>query len=161
MSLDLDTGNNVSTTSRRRVKRSASLLLIDTIRTAHDWLGFDVVDDEASFRFVLARLVEPTSKSDSIRVLDELGADTKHRSTSTRYLQRINTEAYQESIAARCFDYSVATAGISLILYDVTTLSFEAEKKRRTGSAESGTRNNAESIRRSSSVSSSIGPGSR
>lgn len=161
MSLDLDTGNNVSTTSRRRVKRSASLLLIDTIRTAHDWLGFDVVDDEASFRFVLARLVEPTSKSDGIRVLDELGADTKHRSTSTRYLQRINTEAYQESIAARCFDYSVATAGISLILYDVTTLSFEAEKKRRTGSAESGTRNNAESIRRSSSVSSSIGPGSR
>ena len=71
----------------------------------------------------------PTSKSDSIRVLDELGADTKHRSTFTRCLQRINTDAYQETIAAKCFDHSVATTGISLILYDVTTLYFEAEKE--------------------------------
>ena len=111
------------------MKRSASRLLIDTIRTAYDRLGFDVVDDEAFFQLVLARLVDPTSKSDSIRVLDELGADTKHRSTFTRCLQRINTDAYQETIAAKCFDHSVATTGISLILYDVTTLYFEAEKE--------------------------------
>lgn len=45
LALDLDTGSNVSTTSRRRVKGSASLLLIDTIRTVFDRLGFDVVDD--------------------------------------------------------------------------------------------------------------------
>ena len=122
LALDLDTGGNVSTTSRRRVKASASRLLIDTIRTAYDRLGFDVVDDEAFFQLVLARIVEPTSKSDSIRVLDELGADTKHRSTFTRFLQRVNADSYRETIASKCFDYSVATTGISLILYDVTTL---------------------------------------
>ena len=129
LSLDLDTGNKVSAGSRRRVKGSASRLLIDTIRTAYDRLGFHVVDDEAFFQLVLARIVEPTSKSDSIRVLDELGADTKHRSTFTRCLQRVNADAYRETIAQKCFDYSVATTGISLILYDVTTLYFEAEKE--------------------------------
>ncbi|GAA1563344.1 IS1634 family transposase [Brevibacterium picturae] len=129
LSLDLDTGNKVSTASRRRAKGSASRLLIDTIRTAYDRLGFHVVDDEAFFQLVLARIVEPTSKSDSIRALDELGADTKHRSTFTRCLQRVNADSYRETIAAKCFDYSVATTGISLILYDVTTLYFEAEKE--------------------------------
>ena len=43
LSLDLDTGNKVSTASRRRVKGSASRLLIDTTRTAYDRLGFHFV----------------------------------------------------------------------------------------------------------------------
>nr|WP_101598902.1 hypothetical protein [Brevibacterium aurantiacum] len=129
LSLDLDTGSKVSTASRRRVKGSASRLLIDTIRTAYGRLRFHVVDDEAFFQLVLARIVEPTSTSDSIRALDELGADTKHRSTFTRCQQRVNADAYRETIAEKCFDYSVATTGISLILYDVTTLYFEAEKE--------------------------------
>lgn len=168
LSLDLDSGNNVSTTSRRRVRRSASRLLIDTIRTAYNRLGFYTVDDEAFFQLVLARLVEPTSKADSIRVLDELGVETKHRSTFTRCLQRINTDAYRETIAAKCFDYSVATTGISLILYDVTTLLCRRRHKRstskprkKTGSARSATRKNAASIRKSLSDCWSIGPGFR
>lgn len=86
------------------MKGSASRLLINTIRTAYDRLGFAVIDDEAFFQLLLARLVEPTSKSDSIRVLDELGADAKHRSTFTRCLQRINADAYQGIIAGKCFD---------------------------------------------------------
>ena len=129
LALDLDTGSNVSTTSRRRVKGSASRLLIDTIRTAYDRLGFDVIDDNAFFQLVLARLVEPTSKSDSIRVLDELGAETKHRNTFSACLKRVIDDDYRSLIAGKCFDYSVATTGISLILYDVTTLYFEAEKE--------------------------------
>ena len=129
LALDLDTGSNVSTTSRRRVKGSASRLLIDTIRTAYDRLGFDVIDDNAFFQLVLARLVEPTSKSDSIRVLDELGAETKHRNTFSACLKRVIDDDYRSMIAGKCFDYSVATTGISLILYDVTTLYFEAEKE--------------------------------
>lgn len=64
LALDLDTGSNFSTTSRRRVKGSTSRLLIDTIRTAYDRLGFAVIDDDAFFQLVLARLVEPTSRSD-------------------------------------------------------------------------------------------------
>lgn len=120
--LDLDTGGNVSMTSRPRVKGSASRLLIDTIRTTYVRLGFDVIDDEAFFQPVLARLVEPTSKTDSIRVLDELGADAKHRSTFTRCIQRVNANSYRAIIAGKYFGYSVATTGISPILHDTTTL---------------------------------------
>lgn len=97
-------------------------MLIDTIHTAYDRLGFDVVDDDAFFRLVLARLVEPTSKSDSIRVLNELGAETKRRNTFSAYLKRVIDDDYRSMIAGKCFDYSVATTGTSLILYDVATL---------------------------------------
>ncbi|MCF2585812.1 hypothetical protein HU144_00730 [Brevibacterium sp. UCMA 11752] len=101
LALDLDTGRDVSSTSRRRVKEPESRLLIDTIHTAYNWLGFDVIDDKVFFQLVLARLVEPTSKSDSIRVLDELGADAKHRSTFTRRLHQANADSYRETIAAK------------------------------------------------------------
>lgn len=42
---------------------------------AYDRLGFDTVGDEAFAQLVLARVVEPTSKADSLRVLDELGVE--------------------------------------------------------------------------------------
>ena len=47
------------------IEGKRSRLLIDVVRGAWDRLGFDVVDDEAFFQLVLARLVEPTSKLDS------------------------------------------------------------------------------------------------
>ena len=50
-----------------------SQVIVDTIRAAYERLGFIAVDDEAFFQLVLARLIEPTSKSDSVRVLSELG----------------------------------------------------------------------------------------
>ncbi|MFN8031290.1 MAG: hypothetical protein U0Q10_13250 [Dermatophilaceae bacterium] len=37
---------------------------------AYARLGFDAVGDEAFKQLVLARVVEPTSKADSLRVLD-------------------------------------------------------------------------------------------
>lgn len=100
LALDLDTGRDVSTTSSRRVKGSASRLLIETIHAAYHRLGFDVIDDKAFFQRVLAKLVKPTSKTDSIRVLDELGADTQHRSTVTRCLQRANADSHRETIGS-------------------------------------------------------------
>ena len=41
----------------------------------YDWVGFDVVDDAVFRDLVIARIVEPTSKVDSLRVLADLGAD--------------------------------------------------------------------------------------
>ena len=111
------------------VKSSRSQVIVDTIRTAYERLGFDTVDDEAFFQLVLARLIEPTSKSDSVRVLGELGVDVVHRNTFLTCLKRARDNNYRDQIAAKCFDYSVATTGISLLLYDVTTLYFEAEKE--------------------------------
>jgi hypothetical protein len=39
----------------------------------YDALGFGAVGDEAFRALVLARIIEPTSKLDTVRVLDELG----------------------------------------------------------------------------------------
>ena len=111
------------------VKSSRSGLLIDTIRTVYERLGFDIIDDEAFFQLVAARLVEPTSKSDSVRVLDELGVDVVDRNTFLNSLVRAKERDYRAQIAEKCFAHSVATTGISLLLYDVTTLYFEAEKE--------------------------------
>ncbi|NLH69069.1 MAG: IS1634 family transposase, partial [Brooklawnia sp.] len=50
-------------------------------------LGFDRVNDEAFFQLVAARLVEPTSKHDSLRVIAELGLEPVHLSTLKRSLK--------------------------------------------------------------------------
>ena len=126
--LDFDTADKPRVASAV-VKSSRSGLLIDTIRTVYERLGFDVIDDEAFFQLVAARLVEPTSKSDSVRVLDELGVEVVHRNTFLNSLVRAKDRDYRAQIAEKCFAHSVATTGISLLLYDVTTLYFEAEKE--------------------------------
>jgi hypothetical protein len=40
-------------------------------------LGFDRVADEVFGQVVLARIIEPTSKADSLRVLDETGQPSR------------------------------------------------------------------------------------
>lgn len=52
-----------------------------------------------------------------------------HRNTFLNSLVRAKERDYRAQIAEKCFDRSVATTGISLLLYDVTTLYFEAEKE--------------------------------
>lgn len=111
------------------VKAQASMLLTDAIRAAYDRLGLDVIDDEAFYQLVLARLVEPTSKADSVRVLTELGVPAAHRNTFVRALQRCARHDYRDLIAKACFAHCAATSGLSLVLYDVTTLYFEAENE--------------------------------
>lgn len=52
------------------VRGQVSRVLVEVIETAWQRLGFDAVGDQAFFQLVLARLVEPTSKADSVRVLN-------------------------------------------------------------------------------------------
>lgn len=69
-----------------------------------DRLGFaTVVADEAFFQLVLARLVEPTSKADSVRVLDELGVASVDRSTMLNSLKRAQERDYRALIGEKCF----------------------------------------------------------
>src|SRR5699024_9434985 len=120
----------VSVTADKKVTGSASRLLVDAIGACYDRLGFSAqVADEAFFQMVLARLVEPTSKRDSLRVLGELGVEAVHRNTFFNALKRAQDRDYRGRIAQACFEHSVATTGMSLLLYDVTTLYFEAEKE--------------------------------
>ncbi len=104
------------------VQGKVSRLLIEVIRGSWDRLGFAVIADEAFFQLVLARLVEPTSKLDSIRVLEELGLTAAHRNTFTKTLKRCAAREYREQIAQACFTHVWARHGgdVSLLLYDVT-----------------------------------------
>lgn len=113
------------------VEGQASQLLVEVIQAAWDRLGFGVVDDGAFFQLVLARLVEPTSKLDSIRVIDELGAATLHHNSYYNALKRCAERDYRALVQEACFQHVwTSHAGdVSLLLYDVTTLYFEAENE--------------------------------
>ncbi|MCP6390749.1 IS1634 family transposase, partial [Klebsiella pneumoniae] len=72
---------------------------------------------------------EPTSKADSLRVLDELGIGHASLRTMFRTLKRAGEGGYRDQIAAACFAHATTHGDVSLCLYDVTTLYFEAEKE--------------------------------
>lgn len=111
------------------VQAKASRLLVALIESAWQTLGFGVINDEAFFQLVLARIVEPTSMLDAGRVLSELGLTPAHRNTFSATLRRAGQRGYRDQIAAACFRDATAWGDVSLCLYDVTTLYFEAEKE--------------------------------
>lgn len=108
-------------------KRSA--LLWQVLTEAYARLGFDAIDDEAFAQLVLARIIEPTSKADSVRVLKEIGVAAASLRTMFRTLQRATQRDYRAQIATACFNHAMTHGDVSLVLYDVTTLYFEAEKE--------------------------------
>ncbi|AYA23376.1 IS1634 family transposase [Rhodococcus rhodochrous] len=112
-----------------RTLGTSSRLLYEVLGAVYDRLGFDEVGDTVFRDLVIARIVEPTSKADSARVLDDLGADTVSYKTIQRHLVESVTRDYRNIVATRCFARAAASGDLSLILYDVTTLYFEAEKE--------------------------------
>ncbi|OBB07015.1 hypothetical protein A5731_27380 [Mycolicibacterium conceptionense] len=80
---------------------TSSRLLREVLGHVYDWLGFDVVDDAVFRDLVSARIVEPTSKLDSIRVLEDLGATTVSYRTIQRHLDVIGPGGYRDAIAAK------------------------------------------------------------
>ena len=112
-----------------RTAATSSRLLYDVIGGIYDWVGFDVVDDAVFRDLVIARIVEPTSKADAARVLADLGAEPVSYKTIQRHLAKVNTGKYRDAIAAKCFTHAADRGGLSLLLYDVTTLYFEAENE--------------------------------
>ncbi len=128
--LDLDLGDEdgageASSSGVITGKRSA--LLWRVLSTVYDRLGFDVVADDAFKELVLARIIEPTSKADSQRVLDEVGVEHALLRTMFRSLARAQERDYRGQVAAACFTHAASSGDVSLCLYDVTTLYFEAE----------------------------------
>ena len=112
-----------------RTAATSSRLLYDVIGGIYDWVGFDVVDDGVFRDLVIARIVEPTSKADAARVLADLGAEPVSYKTIQRHLAKVNTGKYRDAIAGKCFTHAADRGGLSLLLYDVTTLYFEAENE--------------------------------
>jgi hypothetical protein len=108
---------------------TSSRLLYDVIGAVYDWLGFGVVADAVFRDLVIARIVEPTSKLDSARVLADLGVKAVSYRTIQRHLDQVGPGKYRDAVAAKCFTYASDCGGLSLLLYDVTTLYFEAESE--------------------------------
>lgn len=107
----------------------SNALLWQVLRAGFDRPGFDVLGDEAFAQLVLARIVEPTSKADSLRVLDDLGIGHASLRTMFRSLRRAQDRDYRGQLAQACFAHAVTAGDVSLCLYDVTTLYFEAENE--------------------------------
>ena len=114
---------------RPRVLKTSSALLYDALGGVYASLGFDVVGDEVFRDLVIARVVEPTSLLDVDRVLAEMGRVSVSLSTRKRTLRRAHAGTYRNQIAKVCFTHAVTHGDVSLVLYDVTTLYFEAEKE--------------------------------
>lgn len=66
---------------------------------------------------------------DSVRVLSEVGVQPASLRTMFRSLQRAQQRDYRGQIATACFNHAAINGDVSLVLYDVTTLYFEAEKE--------------------------------
>jgi hypothetical protein len=110
-----------------RVVATSSQVLWQALTDSYARLGFDVLADEAFRAMVLARIVEPTSKADSLRVLTELGAPAPSLRTLFRSLKRCRDNDYRDTLAKACTAFSAASGGLSaLVMYDCTTLHFEA-----------------------------------
>ena len=111
------------------ITAKSSAVLWQVLTDAYSRLGFDVVADAAFRQLVLARIVEPTSKADSLRVLDEIGVEHPSLRTMFRTLKRAATGGYRDQVASACFAHAGSSGDVSLCLYDVTTLYFEAERE--------------------------------
>jgi hypothetical protein len=112
-----------------RTAATHSRLLYEVLGAVYDWLGFDAVVDPVFRDLVIARIVEPTSKLDARRVLADLGADVMSYKTIDRHARKVTSGGYRDVIAGKCFSYARDCGGLSLLLYDVTTLYFEAENE--------------------------------
>ncbi len=117
------------TVTSARVLKTSSGMLYDVLAGVYTSLGFDAVADENFRDLVIARVVEPTSLLDIDRVLAELGRRTVSLSTRKRTLRRCHDGQYRDQIATACFHRALTSGDVSLVLYDVTTLYFEAEKE--------------------------------
>ena len=110
------------------LKRSFSGLLWNTLQHQYEKIGFDRLNDEAFKALCLARIVEPTSKIDTLRVLADLGVDPIDQNKLYRSLAKAASLDYRKAISQACFEH-VGRGGLTLVLYDVTTLYFEVQKE--------------------------------
>ena len=111
-----------------KLKHSYSQILFQLLNGQYQQLGFSKLDDSDFANLCIARIVEPTSKIDSLRVLTDLGINNIDRNRLYRCLQRVVEKNYRKIISQFCFDH-IAGQNLNLVLYDVTTLYFEVQRE--------------------------------
>jgi hypothetical protein len=103
--------------------------LVDAVERAYQALGLDDAagGDEVFRHLVLARIIEPTSKQDSLRVLEEAGVSPVSYPTLNRRLPACAREEWRQRLSAACAAHA-RLGSASLVLYDASTRYFEADK---------------------------------
>lgn len=103
--------------------------LLDAIDTAYRAIGLDIAadGDEVFAGLVTARVLQPGSKLDSIRVLGEAGGESASYSTIKRRLPMYATDEFRDAVISVCADHA-RIGPTSLVLYDVTTLYWESDE---------------------------------
>jgi hypothetical protein len=107
---------------------ACSRFLYDQLTSVYRNLHFAQLADEVFAQLVVARIIEPTSKLDTIRVLNELGLASPSKDQIYRCLQKVITYDYRSQLAHWCFQLC-NPQHLSLLLYDVTTLYFETQRE--------------------------------
>jgi hypothetical protein len=102
--------------------------LLDALARGFEVLGLDRASggDEVFRDLVLARIIEPASKLDSLRVLEEAGAAAASYRTVLRRLPAYAKDAFRQQLSAACAAH-VRLGRASLVLFDVSTLYFEID----------------------------------
>ena len=111
-----------------KLRQSSSRLLFQVLNGQYQQLGFSQLEDSDFANLCIARIVEPTSKLDSLRVLSDLGIYGLSKNQLFRCLQRAVEQNYRKIISQLCFNHA-AGYGINLVLYDVTSLYFEVQEE--------------------------------
>jgi len=111
-----------------KIVQSYSGLLWKMLLEQYLQLGLGQLEDDVFAALCIARIVEPTSKLDSLRVLADLGVNSYNKNHLFRCLQRVITKDYRNTLSQLCFQ-SCRNRPISLLLYDVTTLYFETPQE--------------------------------
>jgi hypothetical protein len=127
---DLDLGlDAVAAVGPLEIVASRAGHLWDALSRAYDTLGFveSTGGDEVFRQLVLARIIEPTSKLDSLRVLAESGIAPPAYATLKRRLPVYAEASWRQGLAAACARHA-ALGPASLVLYDVSTLYFETDQ---------------------------------
>ena len=129
--LDLGLGTELGTVGPGALPIVSSRMahLWDALCRAYDRLGLaDATNGDEVFRaLVLARIIEPTSKLDALRVLGEVGVDRPSYATLKRRLPTFAMKDWRAQLAT-AFARHAALGPASLVLYDVTTLYFETDQ---------------------------------
>ena len=103
--------------------------LLDALDRGYRVLGLDEAagGDEVFRLLVAARVIEPVSKLDSLRVLEEAGTAAPSYATVKRRLPAYAKEDWRQRLSEACAAHA-RLGPASLVLYDVSTLYFETDQ---------------------------------
>lgn len=125
---ELDLGDGRPRHRAMTILASRAEHLWDALSAGFDRLGFDIAaeGDEVFRALVLGRLVEPTSKLDTLRVLEEIRVRPPGYATVKRRLPGYAGKEWRRRFAAACAHH-VGLGPVILVLYGVSSFHFETD----------------------------------